>query len=377
MKIPVSKPLISNKATKYVNEALSEKSLSGLFGKFIPKFEEEFADYCGTKHAISCSSGTAALHLPLAASGLKEGDEVLVSTLTNMATFFAVIYTGAKPVPVDIEMDTLNISFEDLKRKVTKRTKAILLVHLFGHPADLNPILEFAKSNNLDVFEDCAEAHGAEYYGKRVGSFGKAGCFSLFANKIITAGEGGVITTNDGDLNLKMRNLKSLAFGDKDKFQHIDIGYNYRFSNIQAAVACEQLENIAHLVKRRIEIAEFYNKEFESLSDFISLPIQRPHSKNVYWMYHMVLKPNEKLFNKRNEICKELLKKGIETRQGFVPFNLQRIFIDKKMTKPSDCPNANAISGSSFYIPTGPDISEKELKYVASNFLEIIDKLIN
>mgnify|MGYP001162855169 FL=1 len=377
MKIPVSKPLISNKATKYVNEALSEKSLSGLYGKFIPKFEEEFADYCGTKHAISCSSGTAALHLPLAASGLKKGDEVLVSTLTNMATFFAVIYTGAKPVPVDIDTDTLNISFEDLKRKVTKRTKAILLVHLFGHPADLNPILEFAKSNNLDVFEDCAEAHGAEYHGKKVGGFGKAGCFSLFANKIITAGEGGVITTNDDDLNLTIRNLKSLAFGDKDKFQHKDIGYNYRFSNIQAAVACEQLENISHLVKKRIEIAEFYNKEFESLSDFISLPIQRPHSKNVYWMYHMVLKPNEKLFDKRNEICKELLKKGIETRQGFVPFNLQKIFIDKKMTEPNDCPNANATSGSSFYIPTGPDISEKELKYVASNFLEIIDKLIN
>ena len=376
MKVPVSKPLFSELAKENILDALNDKAISGLFGKYIPEFEESFAEFCGSKYAISCSSGTAAIHLPLAAYGLKKGDEVLVSSLTNMATFFAVMYTGATPIPVDIDLDTLNINIDDLNKKINGKTKAILVVHLFGHPVDMNSIMKVADDRNIPVFEDCAESHGAEYLGQKVGSFGTAGSFSFFANKILTSGEGGIVTTNDSQLNDKIRNIKSLAFGDEDKFQHKDIGFNYRFTNLQAALACEQVKNADFLINKRIEIANFYNEEFKNYSNVINLPQQKNYAKNVYWMYHMVLNPNERLFNSRQEICDRLSEKGIETRSGFIPFNLQQIFIKKGMSRPEYCPIASLTAYASFYIPTGPDISSEELDYVSTNFKMILDSLL-
>ena len=241
MQIPVFKPHLGAAEISLVNEALKSNAISGVFGEFIPRFEAEFAAFCGTKYAISCSNGTVALHLAMVAAGIQAGDEVLVSTTTNMATFFAVLYIGAKPIPVDIDLMTYNLDPADLERKITPKTKAIMVVHLFGHPADMDSINAFADKRGLLVFEDCAEAHGALYKRRPVGGLGTAGAFSFFANKVITTGEGGMVTTNDPAIAERAKNLRSLAFGYDNKFMHREVGFNYRMTNIQAAIGCGQM----------------------------------------------------------------------------------------------------------------------------------------
>ena len=375
MKVPVSKPYLGKLEIENVNKALSNGAVSGVYGEFIERFEVEFSEFCETKYAITCSNGTTALHLALLAGGIKAGDEVLVSTLTNMATFFAVIYIGAKPIPVDVDLKTLTMDPEDLQRKITKKTRAIMVVHLFGHPTDMDQINDIASFNNISVFEDCAEAHGALYKGKKVGGLSLAGGFSFFANKILTTGEGGMVTTNDPEVNNKIRSLKALAFGNTNKFMHSDIGFNYRMTNLQAAIGCGQMSQANILIERRISIAKFYNQELASYRDHLNLPHEMSWAKSVYWMYHIILKPN--LVRFRNEIMRELSNRGIETREGFIPYNLQDIFIEKGWTSPDDCPNANTIAFSSFYLPTGPEISEIELEYVSNNFRSVLDGIIH
>jgi perosamine synthetase len=376
MEIPVSKPFISELEKNFVNQAMNANAVSGVYGEFIERFETEFADFCQTKYAISCSSGTAALHLMLAAAGVKNGDEILVSTLTNMASFFAVFYCGARPIAVDIDPETLTMDPVDLARKITSNTRAIMVVHLFGHPTDMDAINEIATLHNLMVFEDCAEAHGAIYKGNKVGSLSVAGGFSFFANKVLTTGEGGMVTTNDIKLANKVRNLKALSFGAINKFMHTDIGYNYRMTNLQAALGCGQMAVAEQLVERRREIANFYSKSLAKYDHkYLILPGEKIWAKSVYWMYHLILKDD--LVQHRKSIMNELKKRGIETREGFIPYNLQEIFIERGWTKPDDCPRAKEIAYASFYLPTGPDISEAELNYVVNNFSSILDYYIN
>lgn len=360
--------------TLYVKKALQTNAVSGVFGEFIERFEIEFAEFCDTKYAVSCSNGTTALHLALVAAGIKKGDEVLVSTLTNMATFFAVIYIGAKPVPVDIDLETLTMDPVDLERKITPKTKAIMVVHLFGHPTDMDPVNELARQRNLLVFEDCAEAHGATYKGKKVGSLSHASGFSFFANKVLTTGEGGMVTTNDPDVAKKARSLKALAFGETNKFMHDDIGFNYRMTNLQAAIGCGQMQVAHKLIERRREIAHFYGAAFEKYMDHLVLPVQKPWAKSVYWMYHIVLR--EHMVPRRREIMMMLKGEGVETREGFIPYNLQETFLNRGWTRAEDCPNANKVAYASFYLPTGPDISQAELDYVASKLSAILEKLV-
>jgi len=374
MLIPVSQPHMGEREKKYVNEALDSNAISGVFGGFIDRFEADFAKFCDSKYAVSCSNGTTALHLAMAAAGVKEGDEVLVSTLTNMASFFAVLYLNAKPVPVDIDLKTLTLDPADLARKITKKSKAIMVVHLFGHPTHMDPVNQLAAEHNLLVFEDCAEAHGATYKGRKVGSLGNAGCFSFFANKILTTGEGGMVTTDDPEIAKKARSLKALAFGAANKFMHHDIGFNYRMTNLQAAVGCGQMDHADELVEQRRQIAQFYSKRFEQYQDYLCLPMEMDYAKSSYWMYHLVLR--DSLVAKRSQIMHSLKEVGIETREGFIPYNLQEIFINRGWTSPSDCPNANKVAYASFYLPTGPAITEPELDYVATKFCSILDALI-
>jgi perosamine synthetase len=359
----------------YVNQALRANAVSGIYGEFLERFEDEFAEFCEAKYAISCSNGTTALHLALVAGGIKEGDEVLVSTLTNMATFFAVLYIGAKPVPIDIDLETLTMDPVDLERKITAKTKAIMVVHLFGHPTDMDPINQLALLHSLLVFEDCAEAHGATYKGKKVGSLSLASGFSFFANKVLTTGEGGMVTTDDLEVAKKARSLKALAFGTANKFMHNNIGFNYRMTNLQAAIGCGQMQVADKLIERRREIAHFYGAAFEKYSDHLVLPIQKPWAKSVYWMYHIVLRAH--MVPKRSEIMGALTDEGIETREGFIPYNLQEIFLKRGWTRAEDCPNANKVAYASFYLPTGPDISQAELDYVAIKLSSIIDKVVS
>jgi perosamine synthetase len=329
----------------------------------------EFAAYCGCAHGIATSSGTAALHLAVAALGIGPGDEVLVSTLTNMATFFAVLYQGATPVPVDIEEDTWNLDPTLLERLVTPRTKAILVVHLYGHPADMDLILDVAARHNLHVIEDAAEAHGATYKGRKVGGLGHVGCFSFYANKIITTGEGGMLTTNDPALAETARSLHSLAYGGPQRFMHEAIGFNYRMTNLQAALGCAQLEKIESVIAGKRRVAHFYNQRFAPV-DALHAPAEKEYARNVYWMYHVVLRPP--LAQQRDWVRRRLADKGIETREAFVPYNLQEIFISRGWTRPEDCPVANEVARAGFYLPSSPNLTEEELNYVAEQVLQTI-----
>lgn len=367
--IPVSQPFLDESESRYVNNALSKGAISGFFGEYIPKFEREFARYSDCAFGVSTTSGTTALHLALLSLSIGSGDEVLVSTLTNMATFFAVIYQSAKPVPIDIEEDTWNIDPQLLESKLTPRTKAILVVHLFGHPVDMDPVISIAKKHNLFVIEDCAEAHGATYKGKKVGGIGNIGCFSFYANKIITTGEGGMITTNDLYLAERARSIKSLAFGDLNKFMHKHIGYNYRMTNLQAALGCAQFEKIETIIAHKRRIAQFYNENLKEVEG-LQLPVEKPYARNVYWMYHLVLR--KPFVNDRARIMKVLYEAGIETREGFIPYNMQEIFIRKGWTNLEDCPKANAIAMSSFYLPSNPAMNDEDLGYVVKNLKKVL-----
>jgi perosamine synthetase len=374
MIIPVSRPQLGAAEIDFVNEAMRANAISGVVGSFLQRFESEFAAFCGSKYAITCSNGTTALHLGLVAAGVKAGDEVLVSTLTNMASFFAVLYIGAIPVPVDILLPTLTIDPADLARKISSKSRAIMVVHLFGHPADMDAVLELAKAHNLVVIEDCAEAHGATYKGKTVGSFGDAGCFSFFANKILTTGEGGMVTTDDPALAERARSLKALAFGTANKFMHADVGYNYRMTNLQAAIGCGQMTVIERLVEKRREIARYYTERLKRFHEHLALPVEQPYAKNVIWMYHVVVKGA--LTGKRSAIMGALKEQGIETREGFIPYNLQEIFLRRGWTRAEDCPVANSVAYASFYLPTGPAMTSDELDYVATKFTAIVESMI-
>ncbi len=373
MFVPVSKPLMGQAETDLAAEAVRRGEISGIFGSFIQEFEKKFAAFCGTQHAVTVSNGTTALHLALATLGIKKGDEVLVSTFTNMATFFSVLYQGATPVPIDCEPDTWNLDPRLLEAKITPRTKAILVVHIYGHPVDMDPVLEVARKYGLYVIEDVAEAHGAEYKGKRVGSLGDIGCFSFYANKIVTTGEGGMLTMNRPEWAEKARSLKALAFGKGDrKFMHQDIGFNYRLTNMQCAIGVAQMNKIDEILARKRAMAQYYLTALQGIHD-LQLPAEKSYARNVYWMFNLVLRG--RLSGKRALVMAELKKRGIETREDFVPFNQQEIFIKEGIVREGDCPVANDFSKDGFYIPSGTDISWEELAYVSTQLREVLAAL--
>lgn len=368
--IPVYEPDIGKKELENVIHCVKTGMISGTAGEYIGELETKFSSYCGQKYGVATSSGTTALHLAMASLGINAGDEVLVSSLTNMATFFAVLYQGAAPVPVDIEPDTWNINPTLIEEKVTRRTKAILVVHIYGHPVDMEPVLAIAKRYNLYVIEDCAEAHGALYKGQKVGSLGDIGCFSFYANKIITTGEGGMITTNNANLANKAHSLRSLAYGSSNKFMHADIGFNYRMTNLEAAIGCAQLEKIDEIIEKKRKIARYYNESLKDVSG-LQLPVEKTYATNVYWMYHVVL--HEEFGFPRELVMSKLKDYEIETRASFIPYNMQQIFIRRGWASGDECPVANYVAENGFYIPSGPLLKEKELEYVV-NVIKSIHK---
>ena len=266
------------------------------------------------------------------------------------------------PIPIDIEPDTYNIDPALLESKVTAKTRAIMVVHLFGYPVDMDPVVQVAERHGLVVIEDCAEAHGAEYLGRRVGGLGRIGCFSFYANKIITTGEGGMCTTQDERLADRTRSLKSLGFGRRNKFMHEAAGYNYRMTNVQAAIGCGQLEKIDEVIHKKRQLARLYDERLENVS-CLRLPVEKPYARSVCWMYHVALRGPAA--GQRQRVMSELADLGIETREGFVPANLQTIFQNQGWTRPDDCPRANQIAYDTFYLPTGPSLTPADVDRVS------------
>lgn len=368
--IPVNEPVLSLESKKNVKEAMESGWISSA-GKYVTQFEENFAKFLGVKHAIAVSNGTTALHLALLSLGVGPGDEVIVPAFTMASTWLAVIHAGAKPVFIDCEPDTFNINPQLIEPKISKRTKAIIPVHIYGHPVDMDAILKIAKKHKLFVIEDAAEAHGAEYKGKKCGSMGDINCFSFYANKIITTGEGGMVVTNDDLLAKEAKKLKDLYHSDAKRFIHEKVGYNYRLTNLQAALGCGELKHIDEYLTKKQHMAKLYTKLLNTIPG-IRTPITRPLNKNVFWMYSILI-DERKILMTRDELRSKLKERGIDTRDFFYsptdqPILLPYLSTDQKF------PITEFISRRGLYLPSGLAITDQQIKIVVKNIQEIIDE---
>ncbi len=317
--LPVSEPLLTGNELAYLTDCIQSGWISSL-GKYISDFENRFAAFCGTRHGVAVSNGTTALHLALVALGIGPGDEVIVPTLTFIATANAVRYTGAAPIFADSETDTWGIDPAEIERLITPRTRAIIPVHLYGHPAKMEAILRIAHEHGLHVVEDAAEAHGALCNGKRVGSMGIVNAFSFYGNKIITTGEGGVLTTDDDALDEKLRFLRDHAMSPEKRYWHTEVGFNYRMTNLQAAVGVAQMERIEEFIERKRHIAAAYNQGLENVP-FVRTPPEEAWATSVYWMYSILLEKDFPM--PRDEVLRRLREKGIDSRPFFYPIHIQ------------------------------------------------------
>jgi perosamine synthetase len=375
--IPVFEPLLGEEEIENVMKALRNNEISGTCGKYIDEFEKKFSQYCGCKYGVATTSGTAALHLALACLDAKEGDEVVLSALTNIATAYAVVYCNARPVVVDSEPVTWNINTDKIEEKITEKTRVILPVHLYGHPCDMDPIVRIARKYGLYIVEDACEAHGAEYFSKednkweRVGSIGDIGCFSFYSNKIITTGEGGMIVTNNKEICEKARLLKNLAFSKDLRFRHDYLGFNYRMTNLQAAIGEAQVDKIDRVIERKRYIAKRYNDGLKGLKGVV-LPVEMDWAKNVYWMYSILVEGEFGI--SRDELIEKLKEREIETRTFFIPMNLQPVFKKMGLFERERYPIAEELSQKGLYLPSGIGLKEEEIDYVIKTIKEIARK---
>ena len=356
--IPVGNPVFNGNEKRYVDDCIDTGWISSN-GKYIKEFEKRFASFCSVRKAVSCCNGTVALHLPLLAYGIGPGDEVIVPTLTYIATANAVSYCGAKPVFVDSDTETWNMDPSKIEERITHKTRGIIVVHLYGHPVDMDPILEIAKKYKLFVIEDAAEAHGALYKGRKVGSLADVATFSFFGNKIMTTGEGGMVVTDDESLAEKILMLKGQGMDPGRRYWFPIVGYNYRMTNIEAAIGLAQLEQIDWHLSRRREIAGMYYTHLEGLSEFIELPVEKPWARHSFWMFSIFLKDTVEV--SRDEFMDLLEKKGVETRPIFYPMHVLPPY-----REPEICyPVATRIASRGINMPTHASLTEEDIAYIA------------
>jgi perosamine synthetase len=366
--IGVFEPVIGEAEIEAVVAALRRGEISGTFGEAIPAFEQGFADYVGAAHGVAVSSGTAALQVAVAAAGIGPGDEVLVSAATNIATAVAVAHAGAVPVPVDSEPETWNLDLGVAESLITERTRAIIPVHLFGHPVDMDAVLDLVRRHGLAVIEDAAEAHGAAVRGRRIGSFGTA-CWSFYANKIITTGEGGMVTTDDDELAGRLRSLRNLAYGRRERLVHDAVGFNFRMTGMQAALGVAQLEGIDRVVEAKRALAARYRDALAGV-DGLLLPVERPWARHVYWMYAVAL--DDAVALDRVSFAAALRERGVDTRSFFCPMNLQPALQALPGFRAVPCPVAERGWERGVYLPSSPGLSDAEVATVAGAVREAL-----
>ena len=360
--IPLDEPIVGKEEIKYLTECIESGWISWQ-GKFVSQFESDFARYCGVKYGISTCNGTAALIVALQSLGIGAGDEVIVPTFTFSASVFAINLVGATPVFADTLSDKFLVDPADVRRRITPRTKAILVVHLYGHPCDMDPVMEIARSNDLKVVEDVAEASGAEYRGQKVGSIGDVGCFS-FHNKLIATGEGGMILTNDESVIRRAEALRTPAPDNRTEFP--DIALNFRMSNLHAAVGVAQLERFEEIIARKRRIAKYYDDAFRDRTEIQSV-LEDPWARCVYWRYTIMITDNSR--KSRNEIVAELNEKGIQARAIFFPMHLHPYY---RTQTPESFPNAEALSLRGIDLPTSPKLESDDLGEVVEALLRAV-----
>ena len=361
--IPISKPSITQLEIDYVHDAVKSTWVSSL-GPYIDRFEKEFGEFCGSKHAIAVSNGTVAIHLASYALDIGEGDEVIMPNLSFIATANAILLTGAKPVFVDIDPLNLCIDPACIEKAITPKTKAIMPVHLYGHPADMKEINVIAKKHNLLVIEDAAEAHGASIGRKRVGSWGTCATFSFYGNKNMTTGEGGMITTNSDELAQKCRYLRDHAMSKEKRYWHTELGFNYRMTNIQAALGCAQLHRADELLREREQLFKHYSKGFEGMPG-VRLNRTSDWATNSFWLICLEIEGlNE---TKRNLLMQQLRKRNIDTRPYFYPMSSMPYINDS-----CDTPITKKVYQEGLSLPSFVGLTAGQISYIVREIKQLI-----
>lgn len=354
-RIPVYQPELSGNEKKYVNECLDTAWISSQ-GEFVKKFENQFATYIGIDHAVAVSNGTVALHLALLALGISEEDEVIVPTFTYIASVNAITYTGATPVFVDSLESNWQVSPEDIKKKITAKTKAIMVVHLYGHPCDMHAIMKIAKENDLFVVEDCAEAFGSKIGEQHVGTFGDVSTFSFYGNKTITCGEGGMVVTNDDTLNDRMLHLKGQGLAQHRQYWHDIVGYNYRMTNICAAIGLAQLEQADIFIAKKRQVAKWYQEFLQDTP--VTFHEEMEGVTHSYWMCSILLPKSEQ----RDLLREELDKNGVETRPLFYPVHTMPMYA-KQYQRHAVAEN---LGWRGMNLPSWPGLTKEDVKRICS-----------
>jgi perosamine synthetase len=362
---PIAEPDIGELEIEYVTDAVRSGWVSSL-GRYVEEFERGFADFCRTRHAVSTANGTVALHLALAALGIGPGDEVIVPTLTFIATASAAIYAGARPVFVDSDPQTWCLDPAAVERAITPRTRAIIPVHLYGHPADMDPIMDSASRHNLIVVEDAAESHGALYKGRMTGGLGNAGIFSFYGNKLITSGEGGMLVTNDSALADRGNFLHDHAMRAETRYYHSEIGYNYRITNLQAALGLAQLRRAPELIARKREIMRWY-REFLGDREDLRLNPSMPWAESSFWMVCAILPSRLD----RDSMMKDLRADGIDSRPFFKP--LHTLPPLRKYDCGNRFPIAEDLSRRGLSLPCGVKLTRQDVEFICSTIKYLLD----
>lgn len=375
--IPVNEPLLGQRELEYVADCIRTGWISSS-GKYIEEFEQRWAVYCGRRYGIAVSNGTTALQLAVAALELKAGDEVIMPTFTIISCAIAVTYNGGVPVLVDCDPRTWCMDVNQVEEKITPHTRAIMPVHIYGHPVDMDPLLELADKHGIAIIEDAAEAHGAEYLSghksseknwRRCGSFGTLSCFSFYANKLITTGEGGMVLTNDQQLAEKVRSLRNLCFQSERRFYHEELGFNFRLTNMQAALGLAQLERMDEIVAWKRWMGEAYSDRLKDIKK-LQLPVEETWARNIYWMYGIVL--SEKTGMDATQFAKTLKDSDVETRPFFLGMHQQPIFHKQGLFRNEHYPIAERLSRQGLYLPSGLGLTEGQLTQVCDVVHEVI-----
>ena len=369
--IPVNIPkLYSSEKTNVINCVRTNWISSE--GKFVKEFEKKFSQYNSRKFGVAVSSGTAALEVAIKSLNLKKNSEVIIPSFSIIATALCVVKCGLKPILVDCSLSTWNMDPEKVLKKISKKTSAIIITHIYGLPVDLQKIMNVAKKKNIKIIEDAAEVIGLKYKNRMCGSFGDVSTFSFYANKHITTGEGGMIVTNKKDIYEKCKSLRNLSFSKSyfDRYNHDDIGWNYRMTNMQAALGCGQLKSINKIVKRKREIGNLYYKHLKKNKHLLFQENKNSYSKNIYWVFGVLLKKNSR--SKRDFLMRALLRNKIDTRPFFLSMNKQKIFKKMKIFSKSKMPNSEYLSNNGFYLPSGLGISDSEIRYVCTTLNQLL-----
>jgi len=367
--IPVNEPLIGEQEIEYVLDCLKTGWISSS-GKYLESFEQAWARYCGMGYGVAVSNGTTALQVAVACLNLQPGDEVIMPTFTIISCAQAVTYNGGIPVLVDADPRTWCMDVEQVAAKITRRTRVIMPVHIYGHPVDMDPLISLAEQHGLHIIEDAAEAHGAEYLSKRgsssakwrrCGSLGDISVFSFYANKLVTTGEGGMVLTDDPQIAEQARSLRNLCFKPERRFYHTELGYNFRLTNLQAAIGLAQIERMQETIARKRWMGQAYTQRLQHIST-LQLPVEEAWARQVYWMYGLVLDESTQL--NALEFARRLRSQGVETRPFFLGIHEQPVYSRMGLFQGEHYPVAERIARQGLYLPSGLTLAEAQLDEV-------------